>query len=68
MRELIQIDVDNTIELIEKWFDDAYSDQLILGELSEHPPVQFSFLQKYLHFNEENIKLVIKEACYAKTD
>jgi hypothetical protein len=39
MRELIQIDVDKTIELVEKWFDDAYSDQLILGELSEYPPI-----------------------------
>jgi len=68
MRELIQIDVDKTIELVEKWFDDAYSDQLILGELSEYPPIQFSFLMKYLHFNEVNIRLVRNESNYAKSD
>ena len=39
MREIIQIDVDKTIELIEKWFDDKYSDTLILDELKDYPPV-----------------------------
>jgi hypothetical protein len=37
MRELIELDVDKALELIDKWYDDSYSDSLIVGELSEHP-------------------------------
>ena len=34
MKDLIEQNVDKTVKLIEKWFDDSYSDQLIVGELS----------------------------------
>jgi hypothetical protein len=37
MRDIIEIDVERTIELIEKWYDDNYVDQLIVGELSAFP-------------------------------
>ena len=64
MREIIQVDVDQTIELIEKYYDDSYSDQLILDELSAYPEVQFNFLTKYLHFNEVGIKIALKDGVY----
>ena len=62
MRDLIQIDTQKAIELIDKWYDDSYSDQLILGELSEHPEVQFNFLQKFIHYNEDHISSHVKVA------
>ena len=62
MKEIIQVDVVQTIELIEKYYDDSYSDQLIVNELSEFPEVQFNFLTKYLHFNEVGIKIALCEA------
>ena len=62
MKELIESDGEKTVQLIEKWFDDSYSDQLIVKELSQFPLQQFHFLTKYLHFNEVSIKLTIKEA------
>jgi len=37
MKELIESDGDKTVLLIEKWFDDSYSDQLIVKELSQFP-------------------------------
>ena len=37
MRDLIELNVDKALELIDKWYDDSYSDSLIVGELSEHP-------------------------------
>mmetsp|Transcript_24395 Transcript_24395/g.37825 ORF Transcript_24395/g.37825 Transcript_24395/m.37825 type:complete len:159 (-) Transcript_24395:1361-1837(-) len=64
MREIIGIDVQKTIELIGKWYDDQYSHELILGELSEYPDIQFTFLQKYIHFNEEDIRLAAKEVVH----
>ena len=66
MKELIELKVEKTIELIEKWYEDSYSEQLILEELSEFPEIQFNFLMKYLHFNEMSIKIVINEANYQK--
>ena len=61
MREIIQIDVDKTIKLIEKWYEDSFVDQLILEELFQYPEVQLDFLRKFIHFNEEIIRLVIKD-------
>ena len=66
MKELIELTVEKTIELIEKWYEDSYSEQLILEELSEFPEIQFNFLMKYLHFNELSIKIVINESNYQK--
>ena len=37
MREMIEINVNKTIELIENYYDDHYTEKLILGELSEYP-------------------------------
>lgn len=34
MKELIESDGEKAVQLIEKWFDDSYSDQLIVKELS----------------------------------
>jgi len=62
MRDIIEVDVEKTIEVIEKWYDDTYSDRLIVTQLSQHPDVQFKFLMKFLHFNEVTIKLVINES------
>ena len=61
MRSIIEVDVEKTIELIDKWYDNDYSDHLIVRELSGYPDVQYKFLIKYLLFNEDVIKLVIKE-------
>ena len=61
MKSIIEVDVEKTIELIDKWYDNDYSDQLIVRELSGYPDVQYKFLIKYLLFNEDVIKLVIKE-------
>ena len=61
MKDIIQVDVDQTIELIEKYYDDSYSDQLILEELSSFPEVQFNFLTKFLHFNEVSIVIAIND-------
>jgi hypothetical protein len=33
MKELIEIDAQKAIELIDNWYDNSYSDVLILGEL-----------------------------------
>ena len=68
MREIIEIDVDKTIELIERWYDDKYSDNLILAELNNYPIVQFNFLQRFLHWNEMAIKLTINEAALVMDD
>ena len=48
--------------MIEKWFDDSYSNQLIVQELDQFPEIQFKLLQQYLHFNEFTIRLTINEA------
>ena len=66
MKELIETNDEKTVQLIEKWFDDSYSDQLIVKELSAFPEQQFNFLTKYLHFNEMSIKLTINEAISKK--
>jgi hypothetical protein len=66
MKDIIQVDVDKTIELIEKYYDDNYSDQLILEELSSYPEEQFNFLTKFLHFNEVSIKIAIKDVTQEK--
>lgn len=68
MKEMIQVDVDQTIELIEKYYDDTYSDQLILEELSHFPEVQFNFLTKFLHFNEVSIKIALKDVTGEKDE
>lgn len=68
MRKLIEISDEQTVQLIERWFDDSYSDHLIVKELSEFPILQFNFLLKYLHFNEVSIKLTINEASYQHKD
>jgi hypothetical protein len=47
--------------LIEKWYEDSFVDQLILEELFQYPEVQLDFLRKFIHFNEEIIRLVIKD-------
>jgi len=39
MRSIIEVDVEKTIELIDKWYDGDYSDQLIVRELSDYPDV-----------------------------
>ena len=39
MRSIIEVDVEKTIELIDKWYDNDYSDQLIVRELSGYPDV-----------------------------
>ena len=39
MRDIIEVDVEKTIEIIEKWYDDTYSDRLIVTQLSQHPDV-----------------------------
>ena len=62
MKDFIEQNVDKTVQMIEKWFDDSYSNQLIVGELSEFPEIQFKLLQQYLHFNEFTIRLTINEA------
>jgi hypothetical protein len=59
MRLMIEINGEKTIDLIERWFDDAFSDQLIVAELGEYPEEQFSLLQKYLLSNETIIKSTI---------
>jgi hypothetical protein len=61
MKELIESNDEKTVQLIERWFDDSYSDQLIVKELSQYPIQQFNFLMKYLHFNEMSIKITIHE-------
>lgn len=68
MRKLIEISDDQTVQLIERWFDDSFSDHLIVKELSEFPILQFNFLLKYLHFNEVSIKITINEASYQQKD
>lgn len=47
--------------MIEKWYEDTFVDQVILQELDEYPEVQLDFLRKFIHFNEEIIRLVIKD-------
>ena len=61
MRHLIDLNVEKTISLIEKWYDNSYSEQLIMEELNEHKEDQFKFLTKFLHFNEMSIKIVIDQ-------
>ena len=39
MKQIIDVNVEKTIELIEKWYDDSYSEHLILAELSSYPEV-----------------------------
>ena len=39
MKSIIEVDVEKTIELIDKWYDGDYSDQLIVRELSGYPDV-----------------------------
>jgi len=39
MRSIIEVDVEKTIELIDKWYDGDYSDQLIVRELNNYPDV-----------------------------
>ena len=39
MKSIIEVDVEKTIELIDKWYDNDYSDQLIVRELSGYPDV-----------------------------
>lgn len=58
------MDASKAIELIDNWYDDTYSDQLIIRELSEVPIVQYTFLMKFMHFNEMDIKLTITDASY----
>lgn len=62
MKSIIEVAVDDTIELIDKWYDNDYSDHLIVRELSNYPDVQYKFLIKYLLFNEDFIKMVINES------
>lgn len=68
MKDLIEIDAQKAIELIDNWYDNSYSDQLIIGELQEFPLVQFNFLMKFLHFNEMEIKLSILESATSEKD
>jgi len=68
MRLLIEINGEKTIEIIERWFDDAFSDQLIVAELGEYPEEQFSLLQKYLLSNESIIKSTLEDVTDQTSD
>lgn len=61
MKDIIEIDAQKVIELIEYWYDKSYYNQLIVGELSEYPDLQYKFLKKFLLFNEEEIKLTFED-------
>jgi len=39
MCSIIEIDDEKAIELIDKWYDHTYSDQLIVRELHEYPDI-----------------------------
>lgn len=62
MREMIDIDPDQTMKLIEDYFDDTYADRLILFELKDHPIERYKFLKKYIEINEINISLTIEKS------
>ncbi|MFN9901448.1 MAG: hypothetical protein ACK55Z_22230 [bacterium] len=62
MREMIDIDPDQTMKLIEDYFDDIYAERLILFELKDHLKERFKFLKKYIEINEINISLSIEIA------
>ena len=56
---MIDIDPDQTMKLIEDYFDDTYADRLILFELKDHTKERYKFLKKYIEINEINISLTI---------
>ena len=62
MREMIDIDPDQTMKLIDDYFDDSYADRLILFELKDHPKERYKFLKKYIEINEINISLTIEKS------
>jgi hypothetical protein len=39
MRDLISISVNDTITVIDRWFDDYYQEQLILEELADNEDI-----------------------------
>jgi hypothetical protein len=56
IRELISINVGECVQLLDKWFEDTYQEQLILDELADYPEVQFNYLKKFLKENEPKIE------------
>ena len=59
---MIDIDPDQTMKLIEDYFEDSYADRLILLELKDHPKERYKFLKKYIEINEINISLTIEKS------
>jgi hypothetical protein len=55
IREIIAINVEETVKLLDRWFEDAYQEQLIIDELADYPEVQFNYLKKFLSQNELRI-------------
>lgn len=55
MRDLISIDVNKSIDIVKRWFEDSYQDTLILDELGKHPDIQFEYLKNFIKKNENLI-------------
>ena len=59
MPELIDIDAEQTMHLIEEFFDDEYADKLIRKDLRDHEEVLYKFLKNFIEINDVSIKITI---------
>jgi len=65
MKELVKIDVDKTIVLVDRWFEDK-QDKFI-EDLAAFPKMQLDYLQRLLLSKEDTVEKLITELSLNKT-
>lgn len=66
IKELIAIDVEESVKIIDKWYQEEDQEHIILNELQAFPKIQYDYLQKFLKSNENKIESTINEASYSQ--
>ena len=65
IRELVKIDVGESVALIDRWYMEEDQEHIILHELSQQPQIQFNYLRNFLSENHKKIDQAISEATYS---